>query len=165
MFHNVMKDNRVVDNQDDDEREILEWMTHPLRRKPLIATIVTIFIFTIGFIVYYMTVSKAFTTLALVVLFASLTKFYFPTKFRLTDKKITIKTTTQTISKDWSIYRSYYPDNNGILLSPFANPSRLENFRGMYLIFADNKEDVVRFVKTHINKTIKDRSNSIEKNQ
>jgi hypothetical protein len=57
---------------------------------------------------------------------------------------------TQTLHKDWSIYRSCYPDKNGILLSPFVRPSRLENFRGIYLMFADNGEEVTRFVKAHI---------------
>ncbi|NOY89337.1 MAG: hypothetical protein GXO93_08130, partial [FCB group bacterium] len=99
-----------------------------------------------------MTSSKAFSLLTLIVMFASLSKFYFPTKFRLTDKKITVRYTIQTLTKDWTMYRSYYQDKNGVLLSPFLQPSRLENFRGLYLMFANNKEEVIAFVKAHINK-------------
>ena len=81
---------------------------------------------------------------------ASLAKFYFPTTYRLTNDKITIKTTTQTLHKDWSMYRSFYPDKKGILLSPFTQPSRLENFRGIYLMLENNHEQVTDYVRAHI---------------
>jgi hypothetical protein len=137
----------------DNEREpepTIEWTTHPVKRKPLISVLVSLFIIIVVTIVYYMMMSKAFAVLALLILFASLAKFYFPTTYRLTHDKITIKTVTQTLRKDWSIYRSCYPDKNGILLSPFVRPSRLENFRGIYLIFSNNRDEVTRFVKAHI---------------
>jgi hypothetical protein len=132
------------------EGEVLVWTTHPIKRKPLVAVLVTVFILVVGFLVLITTESKAFGTLALVVLFASLAKFYLPTRYRLNDKHITVKTTTQTMRKRWSQYRSFYPDRNGVLLSPFMRPSRLENFRGLYLIFEDNREAVTRFVQSHI---------------
>jgi len=137
-----------------DEGEVLAWTAHPLKRKPLAAVLVTIFILVVGFLVLLTTGSKAFGTLALVVLFASLAKFYLPTKYRLTDKRVTIKSTTQTIHKNWSQFRSFYPDRNGVLLSPFVQPSRLENFRGAYLIFENNKEEVLRFVESQINRVV-----------
>jgi hypothetical protein len=50
----------------------------------------------------------------------------------------------------WDQFRSYYPDRNGVLLSPFVRPSRLENFRGFYLRFDGQSEDVLRVVKERI---------------
>ncbi len=133
-----------------DEGQVLAWTVHPLRRRPLVAVLVTIFIFVVAVAAYTTTESKAFGTLALVVMFASLAKFYMPTSYRLSDKRITIKTLTQTLHKNWSQYRSCYPDKNGVLLSPFAEPSRMENFRGLFLIFDRNKDEVVSFVKARI---------------
>ena len=49
--------------------------------------------------------------------------------------------------KGWKNYKSFYVDKNGILLSPFKKPSRLENFRGVYIRFHKNKEDVINFVR------------------
>jgi hypothetical protein len=83
---------------------------------------------------------------------ASLAKFYFPTRYRLDDTGIMVKTMTQTLKKEWTLYRSCYPDKNGILLSPFAEPSRLENFRGLYLMFDNNRDDVTAFCRSHIGK-------------
>jgi hypothetical protein len=100
-----------------------------------------------------------------VVLFASLAKFYLPTKYRLSDKRIMVKSTTQTVYKNWSQYRSFYPDRNGVLLSPFVRPSRLENFRGLYLIFENNKKDVIRFVENHIGKTTDERVSTEEESK
>lgn len=139
-------------NQTKESEPALEWTCHPVKRKPLLSALVTVFIFMVVLVVYYSTESKAFGVLAAVVMIASLAKFYFPTTYRLTHEKIIIKTTTQTLRKDWSIYRSCYPDKHGILLSPFVRPSRLENFRGVYLMFSNNHDEVTSFVKTHIDK-------------
>ncbi|MDH4158440.1 MAG: hypothetical protein OEW00_14315 [candidate division Zixibacteria bacterium] len=132
------------------EETLLSWTTHPMLKRPLITVLVTIFILVISMLVYLAMESKAFSVLALVVLFASLARFYLPTRYRLTDRSITIKSLTQTVNKPWSMYRSCYPDKNGILLSPFAEPSRLENFRGIYLLFGNNKEEVTSTVKDRI---------------
>lgn len=138
----------------EDAEPALEWTCHPVKRKPLVSALVTLFIFVVVALVFYTTSSRAFGVLAAVVMLASLAKFYFPTTYRLTNDRITIKTTTQTLRKDWSIYRSCYPDKNGILLSPFVRPSRLENFRGIYLMFANNRDEVTEFVKAHIGKKV-----------
>ena len=131
-------------------RAALEWTAHPVKRRPLLSAVVTLFILLLAILVQTMTSSTLFGVLALIVLTASLTKFYFPTSYKLTDRHVIVKTTLQTLTKNWSIYRSCYPDKNGILLSPFPEPSRLENFRGLYIMFSDNKDQVTAFVKAHI---------------
>jgi len=133
-----------------DEGEVLEWTCHPVRRKPLVSVAVSLFIVALTVFVYWSTMSNWFTVLAAVILLASLGKFYLPTRYRLSDKGIIVKSTTQTLHKDWSLYRSYYPDKNGVLLSPFVGPSRLENFRGLYLMASDNLDEVASFVKERI---------------
>jgi hypothetical protein len=130
--------------------ETLEWMVHPVKRKPWISAAVSLFVVTVVAVVRMATDSHAFAVLAAIVMVASLAKFYFPTRYRLDEHKITVKTTTQTLTKEWSLYRSCYPDKNGILLSPFAQPSRLENFRGLYLMFAGNHESVTAFCRAHL---------------
>lgn len=134
----------------EEDAKLLEWTTHPMRRKPLVSVVVTMFILLVSFVIFYSTDSRVFSLLALIVLFASLTKFYLPTKYTFTEKQIFVKTTTQTVKRNWSQYRSCYPDKNGVLLSPFLHASRLENFRGLYLIFADNEEAVMAFTKAHL---------------
>lgn len=128
----------------------LQWTCHPMKRKPLVTLLVTFFITIVGLVVYYWTGSKWFAVFGVLIVFASLAKFYFPTSYRMTDRGFMIKTSTQTLAKFWSNFRSVYPDRNGVLISPFSAPSRLENFRGVYIMFNNNRNEVLSFVKEHI---------------
>jgi hypothetical protein len=130
----------------------ISWTAHPMKRKPAVTAAVSAFIVLCAMLVYYIIDSRGFAILAAVVLFASLTKFYFPTTYFFTPEAIYIKTMTQTLKKPWSLFRSYYPDRNGVLLSPFVEPSRLENFRGLYVMFEGNREDVMAYIKDRANK-------------
>ena len=135
-----------------DEGEVVEWTCHPMRRRPWVTIAVTLFIIVMGLVVYFATFSNAFTVLTLVILYASLAKFYFPTRYRMSERGIQVKTMTQTLVKNWSMYRSFYPDKNGVLLSPFTRPTRLENFRGLYVMYDKNRDEVVEFVRRYVGK-------------
>ncbi|MFH2047836.1 MAG: hypothetical protein ABIJ12_00160 [bacterium] len=140
-----------VDKNVSDETNVLEWRCHPATRKPWVTLGVSVFVLVISMLVFAATDSKGFSFLSLLVMFASLAKYYFPTCYRMTDEKISIKTTTQTLHKEWKIFRSFYPDKNGVLLSPFVRPTRMENFRGLYVMFSNNRDEVMEYVKAHIN--------------
>lgn len=129
----------------------LSWRVHPVTRKPLVSFGVIALLILAPMLVYFSTLSIPFAVLAAVVLFASLAKFFFPTTYKLTQNEIVISTFTQTMKKEWTLFRSFYPDKNGILLSPFVGPSRLENFRGLYLMFEGNANEVTEFVRGKIN--------------
>ena len=147
---NLSEENHTTQLEQQTEGPVLEWTVHPMTRRPWITVGVTLFIMVIGMLVFSATESKTFSVFALVVLYASLGKYYFPTSYRLTNDKIMVKTISQKLFKDWSAYRSFYRDKNGLLLSPFAEPSRLENFRGLYIMCRDNRDEVVEFVKARI---------------
>jgi len=100
--------------------------------------------------VYWYTLSLGYLLLAIFVLGASLSAYFFPTVFELTPEKVTVKYVATRKEKTWDFFRSFYADKNGVFLSPFLKPSRMENFRGLYLIYNDNKEEVLNFVKEHI---------------
>lgn len=130
--------------------ERLTWTAHPVKRRPLISAAVTIFVVMVVVVVYYTTMSRTFAILAMVVLLASLAKFYFPTTYIMDAEGLTIGSTSQKIKKEWSQFRSCYPDKNGILLSPFPSPSRLESFRGVFVMFEGNSEQVTAFARRYI---------------
>jgi hypothetical protein len=149
-----------------DEGEVLEWTCHKAKRRPMITLGVTALILLFGTFVYFMTDhSRMFTALALVVLFLSLARFYLPIRYRLTEKGIAIKSLTQALTREWKVFRTCYPDKNGILLSPFTRPTRLENFRGLFLLFEDNAEEVTDYVKRHLNRDAEPASASSRKEQ
>jgi hypothetical protein len=127
--------------------ESLSWISHPVKIRKTAAAIVTVFLMVVFVIVYVETHSKLMTILAMVLFTMSLSTFYFPTRYEISKEKVKVKYLFTNVEKEMSNFRSYYPDKNGVLLSPFLGASRLENFRGLYLRYHQNKAEVDEFVK------------------
>jgi len=134
----------------DGKQPILDYVCHPAKRDMRITVLATFFLIVCVVLVWLISFSPFLTALAVLILFGSLGGFYFPTRYIFFDDHIEIKTMIQTLRKNWSQFRSYYPDKNGVLLSPFGRPTRLENFRGQYIKFAGNREQVMKLVRSKI---------------
>ena len=91
--------------------------------------------------------------LSFVLVGASILPYFIPTKYRLTDRGIAVRSMFTKKDKKWEEYKSYSVDKHGVFLSPFSRPSRLENFRGLYLRFHNNGEEIVAFVKKIMEKS------------
>ena len=131
---------------------VLKWRSHPFRRKILTSFLVILCLLAVWISVYFTTFSVLMTVVSVVILLGALSPFFLPTDYELTSDKIKVRFFFSQREKEWSFYRSFYVDKNGVLLSPFEKPSRLENFRGMYIRFDQNKDQVVKFVSSKIKK-------------
>lgn len=130
---------------------LLQWVCHPIKSKSVLITIFLVLMLTVLVsLTYYWTESKLFAALAALILWGSLSQYFLPVGFVFNDKDVVIKYTTHRITKGWHLFRSYYVDRNGVLLSPFVRPSRLESFRGLYIRFAGNKDEVMAVVMDKI---------------
>jgi ABC-type multidrug transport system fused ATPase/permease subunit len=125
----------------------LTWTAHPAKIRKTATVLVIIFLLAVFILVFEITHSMLMVILAILLFTMSLSTYFFPTRHEITLDKVKIRYLFTTVEKDLSNYRSYYADRNGVLLSPFASPSRLENFRGLYLRYHQNKETVDAFVK------------------
>lgn len=132
------------------ENVLLQWESQPAKTRPRTAIAVALFLLLLVVIVYLLTYSPLFTVAGALILWGSLSQFFLKTIFEFGDKTIRVKYLINKIEKDWSQYRTYYEDKNGVLLSPFVRTSRLENFRGIYIRFAGNRDEVMRIVKAKI---------------
>lgn len=141
---------KPIDTAEQSTGESLQWVSHPAKRNLIVTSAVSALIIALIIIVYYMTYSVWFAILGAAILIGSLASFYLPTRYRLDPDNIEIKTITQTRVMEWKKYRTWYPDKNGVLLSPFARPTRIENFRGLYIRFAGNRDEVLEFVKNRL---------------
>ena len=131
---------------------VLKWRSHPFKRKILTSFLVILCLLAVWISVYLTTFSVLMTIVSVVILLGALSPFFLPTDYELTPDKIRVRFFFSLREKEWSFYRSFYVDKNGVLLSPFAKPSRLENFRGIYIRFDQNKDQVVKFVSSKIKK-------------
>lgn len=132
------------------EDPILEYNCHPARRNMTITVLTTIFIIVCLILVWMISYSLILTALGALILFGSLSGFYFSTQYSFYSDHFIVKTTMQALKKEYKLYRSFYPDKNGVLLSPFGHRTRLENFRGLYIKFAGNREEVMTVIRSKI---------------
>jgi len=87
--------------------------------------------------------------LAAALLIASVSDYLFPLTFTLTDEAAEARGPLHRRRLPWAQVRRVSRDNLGLKLSPLPQPSRLDAFRGIYLRFADNADDVMAFVAHH----------------
>jgi hypothetical protein len=139
-----------VKTEDVPERSLLLWVTHPAKARPKTTVLVAAFLLLLLVLVYSWTASVILVVISALVLWGSLSQYFLPTTFEFTDTKVRVKYSVNKVEKEWAQYRSYYPDKNGVLLSPFAGPSRLENFRGLYVRYNANRDQVMQVVKEKI---------------
>jgi hypothetical protein len=133
-----------------EEKTVLKWRSHPVKKKISISVLVVLFLFLVWLVVYVATSSFLLTGLSVVIMLGSMSSFFLPTRYELNQKEVRIHYLLAKREREWSAFKSFYVDKNGVLLSPFPKPSRLENFRGIYLRFDRNKDQVVDFVESKI---------------
>jgi len=129
----------------------MEWLSFPAKEEPVKAISVGLFLVVFSFLVGIIW-GGIFGILSIILLLLSLSPYFTPTRYSLDDDGIVVKKAFYTIKKEWKDIRSYYIDKNGVLLSPFSRETRLENYRGLYLRFSGNKEEVMVFLEKKLGK-------------
>lgn len=84
---------------------------------------------------------------ALVLLLLATREFFLPIRYRLTEEGAYAEGFMSSYFISWGKVKRCDLSGEGLKLSPFGRSSRLESFRGVYLRFADNCEEVVEMVK------------------
>jgi len=130
--------------------EELTWSVYPLtesfKRFFLVITITLIFCW----IVYISLNDYILVAVLMILVFLiSLSPVLFPTRFTLNNNEIKVKRILET-KRSWSRFRGFYWDNNGVQLTTFTHSSRLDAYRGLFLKFSDNKDEVLDFIKEHL---------------
>jgi hypothetical protein len=128
----------------------LSWRTHPARRHPGKATAVLLLHAVLCVLIAQYSGSLGFALVLTLVLFLSVSAYFFPVQYTLSAHGVRVKTLVNSFDRPWSTFRSHWPDKNGVLLSPFPYRSRLENFRGLFVRFDGNREEVLSFVKRFV---------------
>ncbi len=129
---------------------MLSWVVLPVFDNWRRSALLIAFLIMLIVVVYFASQSIYLTLLSVFFLVGALYKYFVPFRYQFDNQKVTIQSFRYRFEQDWTNFHSFYIDRNGILLSPFAQPSRLENFRGVYVRFGNNKGAVINFVKQQI---------------
>lgn len=130
--------------------QALAWRSLPARRSLLRTALVVFTLIALFIFISWYTASLFMGLVLTVVVTLSLGSYFSPTWYTLTAEGVTVRTLATRLQRPWNVYRSHWPDKNGVLLSPFPHPSRLENFRGVFIRFEDNREAVLNFVRRFV---------------
>jgi hypothetical protein len=89
--------------------------------------------------------------LSFLVLTGAMHRYFIRTYYRLHAGGITARALGRTLERPWATVRGVYPHKDGVFLSPFDAPSRLDSFRGMYLRYGPSVvgSEVQAFVERH----------------
>lgn len=128
---------------------LLEWVSHPARESGRKTLLLVVFLLLVWISVYFWA-GGFWTFVAIILLAGSVSPYFAVTRYKFDANGVTVYKTFYKVQKRWSQFRSYYPDRNGVLLSPFREPSRLENFRGLYVRFSGNKDEVLDYISDNI---------------
>ena len=127
------------------------WTVHPLRDNWKRTLLLLVFLALFFTAIYLSFQSIAVTILSAVCLICSLYRYFVPSRYEFYDDRVVVVSFSRRAMKPWSDFRSFYADRNGVLLSPFARPSRLENFRGVYVRFGDSKRhEILDFIQRKV---------------
>lgn len=129
------------------DRAILSWTVHLARQHPSRLAVAVAFV-TLAACAGYFAIGPLAAVAVALVLSASLADFLFPVSYVLTRDGAECRMLFKSSQIRWENVRHCYVDDQGVKLSPLPRQSRLEAFRGVYLRFADNEEQVTEAVKS-----------------
>jgi hypothetical protein len=109
-----------------------------------------VFIVAVGVVAGIAFRSAVLGVLAGGLLMASVGDFLFPVRFLLSTEAVEARGWCFRRRMRWSEVRRVRRDKEGIFLSPLVRHSRLDAYRGIYVWFEGNEQEVVGFVARHI---------------
>lgn len=124
----------------------IAWTVHLARQEPLkgaLALGMLVAVACIG----TTTVGPYTALVACIISILSLRDFLFPVSYQVSAEGARMRGLLRKAEVSWDDVRNCYLDDSGIKLSPFDRQSRLETFRGLYLRFGGNREQVILAVR------------------
>ena len=129
----------------------ISWSVHPLVENWRKSVLLGLFLALLLFFIYLGFQSIYVAVLSAIFLIGSLYKYFLPFHHQFEADRLVITSCCYKTERPWETFRSFYVDANGVLLSPFTHPTRLENFRGVYIRFGKHSpEEIVNFITSKI---------------
>jgi len=130
--------------------EVTRWRSHPIVDDYPRSLLCPAVVLAICAGVYYSFDSLGWALLSAGFLAISLARYFLPTLYELNADGIRVSFFFTVTSIPWSSVRRVDGHRQGLHLSPFEQPSRLDSFRGTFLRFRGNADEVVSFVESKI---------------
>ena len=127
------------------------WEVHPLRQEKVSKSVsLIVIVATVSWSAAYSFGHFGYGLLSLCVLVSSLAHYFFPSLYRLDETGVSRDLLGSHTRRAWTDFRRVDARSNGLFLSPFDRPSRLDPFRGLFLPFHAEGNQVVYYVQQHV---------------
>lgn len=140
-------DNSCVANAEHEDSIILRWTVHLALEHPRKLLVLLALLSTLMAASYWVIGALGPIAVALA-MGGALAEFLFPVTYELTEQGAMCKTLVKFSEIKWKNVKRCYLDDLGVKLSPLEHQSRLEAFRGVYLRFGNNRDEVIEAVKS-----------------
>ncbi len=129
----------------------LRWTVHPLLEEPPARTgLLIVVILGLSALIAIEFSMPAYGFLSAALLTASMSRYFLPTRYALLEKHVVIAHLGARRTIPWNRIRRHTVAPDGVFLSPFAHPHRLDPFRGCFLRLRDNREEIIEYVQTRL---------------
>jgi len=129
--------------------ERFQWTAFPLRESPHKGVLFWVIVVATIWAIYWNFGSIPLTAIAAILLLGSLSSFYLPTHYTIDEVGVRVKRVLHNKSLSWSRIRSVADELEGLFVSPFPVKSRLENFRGVFLPYRNNRDRIIELVREY----------------
>jgi hypothetical protein len=130
--------------------EALSWRVHLAARQPRKAAAAALTIVAAGVLAHFAWPGLPLGPVTAALLFLSLSEFFLPIHYRLTETDVSQRAGLSLRRMAWSQVRRWAVDTQGVRLSPLAGNSRLQAFRGVYLWLPDDPEPVLTMIRSRL---------------
>jgi hypothetical protein len=128
------------------------WRAHPARdRRAQASLALTVMLAFCGF-VYLAFSSLAWAALSFAILLASLSRFFFPSKFTIDEEGIIANYPLRRVRMKWAHLKGFVHDANGGYLSTRMKPSRLDGYMGMHILFGRHRDAMIERINRQLTK-------------
>lgn len=129
----------------------LDWTAHPLAENPWPkSTALGGVVVAVAALASFSFEGSEYGLLSLVVLLASLSSYFLPTHYQLGEAGVQVRHLGRSRLRPWAEFCRIDRCPEGIFLSPFSRPSRLDSFRGCLLRAPRDPEAVRSFAQRHV---------------
>jgi hypothetical protein len=134
--------------------QAIQWVSWPLRdeRPRKTASLLAIMVGTAA--ISFM-LAPVYGLLAVLMLFILLGPYFLPSRFEVTEGGVLKRFPLFSRNRPWSVYKRFVLQEDGVFLSPFPHPSRLDSFRGDFLRFSrtTDRQAVMDLVRKNVGGT------------
>ncbi|MEE2874680.1 MAG: hypothetical protein VX893_17430 [Candidatus Latescibacterota bacterium] len=131
--------------------DVIRWQVHPLRWEPPVKSAL------LAGLILASAASAAigfehwlYGAFSLIVLVIALSRYFFPTLYALNGEGFVSAHLGLSRRRSWAEFQRVDEHRDGVFLGPFTRSGRLDSFRGVFLRFHQNRDEVVYFVRHYV---------------